>query len=150
LCEAVDKTFAGSTWKVEVLRKFGRDVVPQYDSSPALHQEKGCSGHCRVLAQQEDTWGRWKYGMYGFEHAKLACHVVRFRRHRTERRATQDIFTIASPDEICEVRMAAGELLNRESPIGALYFAAQIFGKSGHVDLLAQANGSDFGKHRKF
>src|SRR5947207_667854 len=71
-----------------------------------------------------------------FEYAKLACHVVRFRRYGTHRCAAQHILFPARTNQIREVGMASRKLLQRNgSPV-------QILGERCGVKLFA---GPDWG-----
>ena len=65
--------------------------------------------------------------------AVFACHVVRFGRDRPERRPSQNELPLGRADEVDEVGVAVGELLDFDR-------LAQVSGEAGAVDLFAGPN----------
>ena len=148
LRQAVDETLARLAREGTVACEFGRDVAAKHDSMAALHQIERRTDHRRIFAKQIDPRRRGKHGVHRFEHVEFPSHVMRFRRHRAERRPAQHVLAIAGVHQIREVRMPAGELLDRESMLEALDFATQVITERAHVDFLARTDGRDFRNHQ--
>jgi hypothetical protein len=74
------------------------------------------------------------------EHAKLSSHVVRLGSNRPQRRAPQYPFAQLEAEQVSQVGMAAGELLDFEKLSGIREFVTQKVSQSGKVDLFATAD----------
>ena len=71
--------------------------------------------------------------MDGAEHAEFAGHIVRFGRDGSQRRPSQNELPLGRADEVDEVGVAVGELLDFDR-------LAQVSGEAGAVDLFAGPN----------
>jgi len=80
--------------------------------------------------------------MHGLQHAALARHVVRARRDRSERRTPQHELDGAEAQQIRQIRMTAGELLDphRRRVRDHRQMRAQILLDRRPVELLARAH----------
>ena len=66
--------------------------------------------------------------MHGLEHAGFADHVVRFGSDRSQRRAPQHVLSSVDAQQVSEIRMAAGKLLDVNAVIDSFDLAAQMIG----------------------
>ena len=87
-------------------RLLGADDEP----SPAFHRVEHRSDDVEVFAEQIRPRRERKDAVHRRQPAELARHVVRRRRHRSERRPPHDDLDVAEPHQVGEVRVAAGEL----------------------------------------
>ncbi len=65
--------------------------------------------------------------MHGLQHPVFARHVMRFRRHWPQRRTSQNIFAVVRSNQIYEVGMTIGELLNFDPGRASRQVLVQIF-----------------------
>jgi hypothetical protein len=60
-------------------RQLRRNVIAQYESMPALHQEKNRSQYRWVFTQVKNIRGLPKMWMHHLEHSKFTCHIMGLR-----------------------------------------------------------------------
>jgi hypothetical protein len=80
------------------------------DSVPPFHHVENRTDDRGIVAEGVDAGRQWKDGLDRRQPAILASHVVRGRWNRTERRATNDEFSVAKSNLIGEIRVPARKL----------------------------------------
>src|SRR5262249_25599416 len=112
LRQRVDHCFAYAPAQSQVLAYLGWSVASDDQPTPALHQVKGRANDACILAQEVWPGGKVKYRVYRREQPVLAGHVVCCRSNRSERRPAEDKFVRSVPNQVGEIGMASGELLD--------------------------------------
>src|SRR5579872_179279 len=79
--------------------------------------------------------------MDGLEDRVFAGHIVGFRGHRAERRPAKHVFARRRANQVCEVRMATGKLLDLDSPLRVFELVAQVLSEDRGVQFLARSDG---------
>jgi hypothetical protein len=116
------------------------DFAPDHYSAAAFHHKERRSDDRRIFAHQIYSRRRRKTGADGTQYPELPRHIVRFRGHRTQRRPPQNILALTAPQEIGQVRVSAGELLDLEPIAHALHLAAQIAAQRSGVQFLPRSH----------
>src|SRR5437868_6424049 len=102
------------------------DFLAEDDAVAALHDEKRGAEDGGVLADDEG-FGRLRVvRMGGAEHVVFAHHVVRLGGYRSERGATEDVLAVAGAEEVSEIGVPVGELLDGEIAGGVQPAAEEI------------------------
>ena len=138
--QAIDERFAHQPRIIRNRAEIRRHGFSYDNPPPPLHQKERASNHRGILAQQEDSRRFRKMGMNRIENAILARHVMRFRRHRTQRRTSQYKLLPAGPYEINKIRMAVRKLLHFHHRTSAAQPFPQVIGERCGVQTLAWPN----------
>jgi hypothetical protein len=87
--------------------------------------------------------------MNGVQNFVLARHIMRFRRHRTQRRTPQNVFPATGLDQINQVRMTIRELFNADVVAGSWELSTEVLGQRAHVKFFAMPDCGGIGLHSK-
>jgi hypothetical protein len=146
ISERVDDLFAHRPAQVGPALELGRFVGANDAAAPAFHHVERRAGDARVVAQQIRTWSKREDRVQRCEPAALTRHVVRARGNGPERRTAQHEIEVAEADQIREIRVSAGKLLDgyRRARVEAGdaigQFLAKIRAESIPIELFARAH----------
>jgi hypothetical protein len=119
------------------------------DPGATLHDEEGRPDHRLVVAIRVRARGGREALPQDGQRPVLALHVVRAGRHRPERRAPQDVLPPGcagpEPQQVGQVRVAAGELGHLERVLGALDASREPGLEGLGVEALVGANRNHIG-----
>ncbi len=145
LNQAVGEGLADAMRVIFVRGDLGWNAVAQNDAVSTLHQIKRRADDGRVFAQEINFGRGRKVRVDRFEDMKFANHVVRFGSNGAQRSPAQDIFARADVEEVGQVRVTAGELLDFDAGVDAGEFSAQKSGQGTEVQFFAVSHGGGVG-----
>jgi hypothetical protein len=149
LRQGVDHGLAEPPARVGLVRQLRRLFGPHHHPRPALHRIEHRSDDGGVVAQQVRTRSEREHAVHRRQPPELARHVVRGGGDRPERWPPDDDFGVAEPNEVRQVRVAAGKLRYRrlarhidriDSARGQMF--PQPADEPGPIQLLAASDGA--------
>src|SRR6185437_12342795 len=146
--KAIDESLTDDLRMISNRLNLGWDSFAQNASTASLHQVEDRPDDGHVLTQVIYIRSFGKMRMYGLQHMKFARHVVSFGRDRTKRTASQHKLFVAALQQVGEIRMSSGELLDRNRVCDALNFPAQILAQDCRIQFFALADSGSIGMGR--
>ena len=145
LGHGVDEGEAHPAVDVGVVGHGRRHAVAHDLAAATLHHHEVRADDLVVVAEQERPGRPVERAPEPRQHAVLAAHVVRARRHHPERRSPQHQLRRTEAQEVGEVGRAVRELLDLHRPVEALDAGAHVGLEGRPVELLTRPDRSQLG-----
>ena len=129
--------------------EFRGNRATDHDAATPLHHEEGGADHVHVVAVEIGARSQGKSLPQHREGAVLPMHVVGAGRHRPQRRPPEHVLdaalSFAVLEQVGEIGVAPGELLDAQRKLSTLELVTQIGVQGRLVEALVGANRNQLG-----